>query len=135
MASYLVTGGAGFIGSHLTEELVRRGHRVRVVDSLITGKRRNLDHIQGVEFLEGDLAGSDVARHAVEGVEYVLHQAAIPSVPRSVNDPIASNQANVTATLNVLVAARDAGVKRLVYAGSSSVYGRDAVPSNTKSVL
>ena len=123
MASYLVTGGAGFIGSHLAEELVRRGHRVRVVDSLITGKRRNLDHIQGIDFIEGDLAAIDVARHAVEGVEYVLHQAAIPSVPRSVNDPITSNQANVTAALNILVAARDAGVKRLVYAGSSSVYG------------
>jgi nucleoside-diphosphate-sugar epimerase len=123
MAFYLVTGGAGFIGSHLAEELVRRGHRVRVVDNLITGKRRNLDHIRGVEFLEGDLAALDVARRAVDGVEYVLHQAAIPSVPRSVKDPLASNQANVTATLNVLLAARDAGVKRLVYAGSSSVYG------------
>jgi nucleoside-diphosphate-sugar epimerase len=123
MASYLVTGGAGFIGSHLTEELVRRGHRVRVVDSLVTGKRRNLDHLKGVEFLEGDLAGGDVARRAVDGVEYVLHQAAIPSVPRSVNDPLSSNEANITASLNILVAARDAGVKRLVYAGSSSVYG------------
>ena len=123
MASYLVTGGAGFIGSHLAEELVRRGHRVRVVDSLITGKRRNLDHIKDIEFLEGDLADSRVARRAVDGMEYVLHQAAIPSVPRSVNDPLTSNQANVTAALNVLVAARDAGVKRLVYAGSSSVYG------------
>src|SRR5580765_4259820 len=75
MASYLVTGGAGFIGSHLAEELVRRGHRVRVVDSLVTGKRRNLDHVKGVEFLEGDLAAGDVARRAVDGMEYVLHQA------------------------------------------------------------
>jgi nucleoside-diphosphate-sugar epimerase len=124
MASYLVTGGAGFIGSHLSEELVRRGQRVRVVDSLITGKRRNLDHVKdGVEFLHGDLADGDVAHRAVDGVDYVLHQAALPSVPRSVNDPITSNQANVTATVKVLVAARDAGVKRLVYAGSSSVYG------------
>src|SRR6266511_3185580 len=123
MAHYLVTGGAGFIGSHLTEELVRRGHRVRVVDSLITGKRSNLDHIAGVEFVEGDLADLEVARAAVEGCEFVLHQAAIPSVPRSVNDPITSNRANVDATLNVLVAARDAGVKRVVYAGSSSAYG------------
>jgi nucleoside-diphosphate-sugar epimerase len=123
MAHYLVTGGAGFIGSHLTEELVRRGHRVRVADSLITGKRSNLAHIAGVEFLEGDLANLDFARHAVEGVEYVLHQAAIPSVPRSVKDPIASNRANVEATLNVLVVARDAGVKRLVFAASSSAYG------------
>jgi nucleoside-diphosphate-sugar epimerase len=123
MASYLVTGGAGFIGSHLAEELVRRGQRVRVVDSLITGKRRNLDHLPGVEFLEGDLADADVARRAVAGVEYVLHQAAIPSVPRSVLDPVTSNRANVTGSVNILVAARDAGVRRLVYAGSSSVYG------------
>jgi nucleoside-diphosphate-sugar epimerase len=123
MAHYLVTGGAGFIGSHLTEELVRRGHRVRVADSLITGKRSNLAHIAGVELLEGDLAEVDFARQAVEGIEYVLHQAAIPSVPRSVKDPISSNRANVDATLAVLVAARDAGVKRLVFAASSSAYG------------
>ncbi|MGH9371232.1 MAG: SDR family oxidoreductase [Vicinamibacterales bacterium] len=123
MAHYLVTGGAGFIGSHLAEELVRRGHRVRVADSLITGKRTNLDHIQGVEFLEGDLADLDFARQSVEGIEYVLHQAAIPSVPRSVKDPLTSNRANVDATLNTLVAARDAGVTRLVFAASSSAYG------------
>src|SRR5881397_3649830 len=123
MASYLVTGGAGFIGSHLAEELVRRGHRVRVADSLITGKRRNLAHIPGVDFLEGDLAETNVAARAVEGMDYVLHQAAIPSVPRSVKDPITSNRANIDASLNILVAARDAGVRRLVYAGSSSVYG------------
>jgi UDP-glucose 4-epimerase len=123
MASYLVTGGAGFIGSHLVEELIRRGHRVRVADSLITGKRRNLDHIPDVEFLEGDLADGHVASRAVDGMDYVLHQAAIPSVPRSVKDPVTSNRANIDASLNVLVAARDAGVKRLVYAGSSSAYG------------
>ena len=123
MSKYLVTGGAGFIGSHLSEELVRRGHTVRVADSLITGKRSNLDHVHGVEFLEGDLADEAFARRAVEGIEYVLHQAAIPSVPRSVKDPIASNRANVDATLNVLVAARDAKVRRLVFAGSSSAYG------------
>jgi len=123
MSSYLVTGGAGFIGSHLAEELVRRGHAVRVADSLITGKRRNIEHIPGVEFLEGDLADLAVAERAVEGREYVLHQAAIPSVPRSVKDPVASNRANVDATLSVLTAARAAGVKRFVYAGSSSVYG------------
>jgi nucleoside-diphosphate-sugar epimerase len=123
MAHYLVTGGAGFIGSHLSEELVRRGHTVRVADSLITGKRSNLDHIRGVEFLEGDLADMDFAQRAVSGVQYVLHQAAIPSVPRSVKDPITSNRANVDATLNMLVASRDAGVRRLVFAGSSSAYG------------
>ena len=123
MSSYLVTGGAGFIGSHLAEELVRRGERVRVVDSFITGKRDNLKHIPGVELIEGDLADLTVAQRAVAGVDYVLHQAAIPSVPRSVQDPITSNRANIDASLNVLVAARDAGVRRVVYAGSSSAYG------------
>jgi len=123
MALYLVTGGAGFIGSHLCEELVRRGERVRVVDSLITGKRANLAHLPAVEFIEGDLADIGVAHRAAAGVDYVLHQAAIPSVPRSVSDPITSNRANIDATLSILVAARDAGVKRLVYAGSSSAYG------------
>jgi nucleoside-diphosphate-sugar epimerase len=123
MALYLVTGGAGFIGSHLCEELVRRGERVRVVDSLITGKRANLAHLPAVEFIEGDLADIGVAHRAAAGADYVLHQAAIPSVPRSVSDPVTSNRANIDATLNILVAARDAGVKRLVYAGSSSAYG------------
>ena len=137
MATYLVTGGAGFIGSHLAEELVRRGHTVRVADSLITGKRRNLEHIPGVDFREGDLADLSFAQNVVQGCHYVLHQAAIPSVPRSVKDPITSNRANVDATLNVLVAARDAGVKRLVFAGSSSAYGdtptlpkHEAMPTN-----
>ena len=137
MASYLVTGGAGFIGSHLAEELVRRGHTVRVADSLITGNRRNLEHIRRVEFVEGDLADMSVATRAVAGMDYVLHQAAIPSVPRSVMDPVTSNRANVDASVNVLVAARDAGVKRLVYAGSSAAYGntptlpkREDMPTN-----
>src|SRR6266516_7345691 len=137
MGSYLVTGGAGFIGSHLVTQLIHRGHTVRVVDNLITGKRRNLDHVPGVEFVEGDLADISVATRAVEGMDYVLHQAAIPSVPRSVKDPISSNRANIDASINVLVAARDAGVKRLVYAGSSSAYGntptlpkREDMPTN-----
>ena len=123
MARYLVTGGAGFIGSHLTEELVRRGQTVRVADSLITGKRSNLDHVPEAEFVQGDLADLEFAKKVVDGCDYVLHQAAIPSVPRSVKDPITSNRANVDATLNVLVASRDAGVRRLVFAGSSSAYG------------
>jgi len=127
MPHYLVTGGAGFIGSHLCEELVRRGERVRVVDSLITGKRQNLAHLPQVEFMEGDLADIDVARRAAHGIEYVLHQAAIPSVPRSVDDPLTSNRANIDASVNILVAARDAKVKRLVYAGSSSAYGNSEV--------
>src|SRR6185503_20326594 len=96
--SYLVTGGAGFIGSHLAEELLRRGHRVRVVDNLITGKRENLAAIPGAEFLEGDLAEAGLAEQAVAGMDFVLHQAAIPSVPRSVDDPATSNRANITAT-------------------------------------
>jgi len=129
VASYLVTGGAGFIGSHLAEELLRRGQQVRIVDSLITGKRRNLDALRGAEFIEGDLADLAVAQRAVDGMEYVLHQAAIPSVPRSVKDPVTSNRANIDASLNVLVAARDGGVKRLVYAVSSSAYGdTDVLP-------
>jgi nucleoside-diphosphate-sugar epimerase len=123
MSFYLVTGGAGFIGSHLAAELVSRGERVRIVDNLSTGKRKNLDVASGAEFAEGDLADLDVARRVVAGVDYVLHQAAIPSVPRSVKDPITSNRSNIDATLNILVAARDANVKRLVYAGSSSAYG------------
>src|SRR5262252_4275869 len=137
MANYLVTGGAGFIGSQLAEELLRRGHRVRIVDSLITGKRRNLDVVKDAEFQEGDLSDPALAVRAVAGMDYVLHQAAIPSVPRSVQDPATSNRANITATLNVLVAARDARIKRLVYAGSSSAYGntptlpkREDMPTN-----
>ncbi len=123
MAHYLVTGGAGFIGSHLCEELVRRGHRVRVADDFSSGKRSNLAHVGDVELLQGDVADPAFARRAVDGCELVLHQAAIPSVPRSVKDPVASNRANIDGTLNILVAARDAGVRRLVFAGSSSVYG------------
>jgi nucleoside-diphosphate-sugar epimerase len=124
VASYLITGGAGFIGSHLAEALVRRGDQVRVVDNFSTGNPKNLGAVRTkVDLLEGDLSDPEVCRSAVEGIDYVLHQAAIPSVPRSVKDPLASNRANVDAALNVLVAARDAGVKRLVYAGSSSVYG------------
>lgn len=126
MAFYLVTGGAGFVGSHMVEALRRRGDRVRVADNLVTGRRSNLAHVDEVEFLEGDLADLAFARRAVDGVEYVLHQAAIPSVPRSVEDPITSNRANIDATLSLLVAARDARVRRVVYAGSSSAYGNAA---------
>ena len=123
MSHYLVTGGAGFIGSHLSEELVGRGHRVRAFDNLSTGKRKNLEHIPGVELLVGDLANLEDCRRAVRGVDYVLHMGAVASVPRSVIDPIASNTANIDGSLNILVAARDEKVRRLVYAGSSSAYG------------
>ncbi|HUN22739.1 MAG TPA: SDR family oxidoreductase [Anaerolineales bacterium] len=124
MSIYLVTGGAGFIGSNLVDALLAQGAQVRVADNFSTGKRHNLAHVAGkIELLEGDLSNLDFARAAVQGVDYVLHQAAIPSVPRSVDDPIYVHNAGVNATLNVLVAARDAKVKRMTYASSSSVYG------------
>ena len=124
MPSYLVTGGAGFIGSHVVDELVRRRERVRVLDNFVTGKRENIAHnLAHIELVEGDLTDLEAVRRAVAGADYVLHLGAIPSVPRSVADPLASNEANVTGTLNVLVAARDEGVERVVYSSSSSVYG------------
>jgi UDP-glucose 4-epimerase len=126
----LVTGGAGFIGSHLVEELVRRGRTVRVLDNLSTGHRRNLAAVASrVDFVEGDILDPVAVRAAMHGVRRVFHQAALRSVPRSVDDPQSSNRVNVEGTLNVLVAARDARVERLVYASSSSVYGRaDVLP-------
>ncbi len=124
MARWLVTGGAGFIGSHLAEALVSKGETVRIADSFITGNRRNLAAAgDRAELVEGDLADPAVAARAVAGMDYVLHQAAIPSVPRSVKDPATSNRANVDATLQLLIAARDAKVRRVVYAASSSAYG------------
>ncbi|OFV92155.1 MAG: Vi polysaccharide biosynthesis protein VipB/TviC [Acidobacteria bacterium RIFCSPLOWO2_02_FULL_61_28] len=124
MATYLVTGGAGFIGSALVRELLRRGERVRVVDNLATGLRRNIAEVlTQIEFVEVDITDLDRLRPALEGVDYVLHQAALRSIPRSVDNPLASNRVNVEGTLNVLVAARDARVRRVVYASSSSAYG------------
>ena len=124
MARWLITGGAGFIGSHLAEALIGKGETVRIADSFITGHRRNLAVLgDRAELVEGDLAEAAVAARAVAGMDYVLHQAAIPSVPRSVQDPVTSNRANVDATLQVLLAARDASVRRVVYAASSSAYG------------
>lgn len=121
----VVTGGAGFIGSHLVEALLEAGERVRVVDNLVTGHRKNLAPLEGrFEWLEGDLADFEVCRRAVEGADGVLHQAAIPSVPRSVREPLASHASGPTATLNILEAARQSGtVRRLVFAASSSAYG------------
>ncbi|MBI3945555.1 MAG: SDR family oxidoreductase [Armatimonadetes bacterium] len=120
----LVTGGAGFIGSHLATELAQRGFTVRVLDNYATGKPENLAHIRDrVEVIEGSVTDACVAARAARGCEAVLHQAAIPSVARSVQDPIGTNQANVTGTITMLTVARDAGVRRFVYAGSSSAYG------------
>jgi UDP-glucose 4-epimerase len=126
--SYLVTGGAGFIGSHIAETLAKRGERVRVLDNLSTGKRENLaPFLDRIEFVEGDLRSPADVRKAVEGVDIVFHQGALPSVPKSVEDPIGSNESNITGTLNLLIAARDARVKRVVYAASSSAYGDSPV--------
>jgi nucleoside-diphosphate-sugar epimerase len=124
VATYLVTGAAGFIGSNIVEALVRRGETVRALDNFSTGRRANIAPFLGnIELFEGSLSDSSIVDQAVRGVDYVLHQAALPSVPRSVTDPLASHEANATGTLRLLIAARDAGAKRLVFASSSSVYG------------
>jgi len=124
MALVLVTGGAGFIGSHVVDRLVREGHRVRVLDNLSEGRRENLAEVMGaIEFIPGDLRDRAVVRRAVTGADYVVHQAALRSVPRSVADPFSTHDVNVTGTLILLLAARDAGVRRVVFASSSSVYG------------
>jgi len=124
MSTYVVTGGAGFIGSHIAEELVRRGQKVRILDNFFSGKEENIAPFRAsVELIRHDIADGAGLKEHFAGADYVIHQAAIPSVPRSVLDPVTSNRANVDGTLNVLVAARDAGVRRVVYASSSSVYG------------
>jgi UDP-glucose 4-epimerase len=135
LARYLVTGAAGFIGRSIAAALLERGETVRGVDSFITGKRANLVGIEAMEFLEGDLADPAVCAKACEGVEIVFHEAALASVPRSVADPVATNVACVDATLNVLVAARDAGVRRVVYAGSSSAYGESPTQPKQEEML
>jgi UDP-glucose 4-epimerase len=120
----LVTGGGGFIGSHLVERLLSDGHEVRVLDNFATGKRENLlEWADQVELVEGDMRSYERVHTAVRGCELVLHQAALPSVPRSVQDPLTSSEVNITGTLNVLLAARDEGVRRVVFASSSSIYG------------
>lgn len=124
MATYLVTGGAGFIGSHVVERLVTLGHQVRVLDDLSEGRRENLAAVWNrIEFVEGDLRDPEIVRRAVRDMDYVLHQAALRSVPRSVEDPMTTTAVNVLGTVNLLQAAREAGVRRVVFASSSSVYG------------
>jgi nucleoside-diphosphate-sugar epimerase len=126
MDRYLITGGAGFIGSHIAEELVRRGLSVRIVDNFLTGKEENIAlFLDDVELIRGDIRELKLCQEAVKDVDYVLHQAALPSVPRSVEDPLLTNAINIEGTLNVLIASRDASVKRFVFASSSSVYGDD----------
>lgn len=123
---YLVPGGAGFIGSNITKELIKRGEFVRVLDNFATGKRENIFEFksnQNFELIEGDLRSFHIVRDAVKGIDFVLHQGALPSVPRSINDPITTNDVNILGTLNILEASKEFGVKRVVYASSSSVYG------------
>jgi len=124
MAKFLVTGGAGFIGSNIVETLLKRKHKVRVLDNFSTGKTENLSGLLSkIELVKGDIRNKKAVAKAVKGVDFVLHQAALPSVARSVSDPFTSNEVNVEGTLNVLLAARDAKVKRVVFAASSSAYG------------
>ena len=135
--AYLVTGGGGFIGSHLVDELLRRGHRVRVLDNFSTGRRENIAHVANdIELFEGDIQSYERVHNAARGVDYVIHEAALPSVPRSVQDPLTTHQVNTTGTLNVLLAARDEGVKRVIIASSSSVYGANpALPKREDMLL
>ena len=126
MSKVLVTGGAGFIGSNLTEALLKQGYRVRVLDNFSTGKKENLvfnENFPSLEVVEGNICDLALCREAIRDTEYVFHQAALPSVQRSVEDPLTSNSVNGGGTLNILLAARDGGVKRVIYASSSSVYG------------
>jgi len=124
MKTYLVTGGAGFIGSNIVEELVKRGERVKVIDNFITGRRENLEpFLNKIELIEGDIRDLSLMEKITRGVDYVLHQAAFRSVPKSVEDPTLCNDINISGTLNVLMAAHKSKVKRVVYASSSSVYG------------
>jgi len=133
---YLVTGGAGFIGSHTVEELVRRGHSVVVLDDLSAGKEENLCEAAGkIEFIRSSITDLEAVRAACRGVDYVLHLAARTSVPRSVNDPLETNRINVDGTLNVLVAARDARVRRVVFAASSSAYGETPTLPKVESMV
>ena len=136
MSFYLVTGGAGFIGSNIVQELIRREEKIRVLDNFSTGKRENLVHLYDkIELVEGDIRSYHIVREAVDNVDFVLHQAALPSVPRSINDPITTNEVNVTGTINILDASKDAKVKRVVFASSSSIYGEIGILLKTEDML
>jgi UDP-glucose 4-epimerase len=124
METYLITGGAGFIGSNIVEELLKQGHKVKVIDNFITGKRENIEpFLKDIELFEKDIRDIEAVKRSMKNVDYVLHQAALRSVPKSVDDPFLTNDINVSGTLNVLMAAKHTGIKRVVYASSSSVYG------------
>ena len=133
---YLVTGGAGFIGSHLVERLVREGAEVTVLDDLSTGRREHIRAVRDrIRFLRGDAARLETCRRAMQGVDYVLHQAAVTSVPRSTRNPVAAHQASVTGTLNILLAAQEAKVRRVVFAGSTAAYGDATELPNHEALL
>ena len=136
MSNFLVTGGAGFIGSNIVHELLKRKHNVRVLDNFSTGRRGNLADLEGrIELLEGDLRSYHIVGDAVRGMDYVLHQGALPSVPRSIADPITSLEVNVNGTLHILDAALSAGVKRVIYASSSSIYGNSPALPKTEDMM
>lgn len=136
MSVFLVTGGAGFIGSHLAETLVKKGFKVRLVDNFSTGLRKNIEHIiNKIELIEADITDLDICREIVRDVSVVFHQAAVPSVPRSVEDPITSHKSNVDGTFNLLVAAKEAKVKRFIYAASSSAYGDTEISPKYEQIL
>lgn len=134
--TYLLTGGAGFIGSNIAEELITRGESVRILDNFSTGKRENLRNIENqIELIEGDIRNYDTVQKAIRGIDIVIHQAALPSVPRSIDDPITSNDVNINGTLNLLNASKEAKVKRFVFASSSAIYGDNPVLPKREEML
>jgi UDP-glucose 4-epimerase len=136
MSNYLVTGGAGFIGSNIVEELVRLGHSVRVLDNFSTGKRENIKpFLEQIDLLEGDIRDEEICRQAVKDIDYVLHQAAMPSVPRSLAEPVNTSEVNIMGTVKLLTASAKAGVRRFVYAASSSAYGDQSLPVKNEILL
>jgi len=136
MSSFLVTGGAGFIGSNIVEELVRLGHNVRVLDNFSTGKRENIaPFLKQIELFEGDIRDEEICRRAVDGIDYVLHQAAMPSVPRSLAEPVTTSEVNIMGTVKLLTASAKAKVRRFVYAASSSAYGDQSLPVKNELLL